>query len=148
MANTCLVDVGRLPAYPGSRRAAGNAARHRSRALPGSGGATRYRQRARTRNAVRPGTRLRTLYLDTALMGLFAALAVAAWFGLDPNATVPRQGAGSAVAVRTYVVQPGDTLWSIAARMSGGSDPRPLVARLEQETNGGLIEPGEQLRVP
>lgn len=81
-------------------------------------------------------------------MGLFAALGVAAWFGLGGGTTATRRGASSAAAVRTYVVQPGDTLWSIAGRMSNGSDPRPLVVQLEKETHGGLIEPGEQLQVP
>jgi len=66
-------------------------------------------------------------------------------------------GAGrvSAVPVRsaprpTVVVQPGDTMWSIAARVASGGDVR---ARVEQiaALNGVAAQalvPGEQLAVP
>ena len=50
---------------------------------------------------------------------------------------------------RGYVVQPGDTLWSIAAEHYGG-DPRAGVWRL-RERNGlriGVIRPGQRLLVP
>ena len=42
---------------------------------------------------------------------------------------------------RTYVVRPGDTIFSIASSaVSGGADPRPMVDAIE-DANG--IEPGE-----
>jgi LysM repeat protein len=55
-------------------------------------------------------------------------------------------GAGKAQA---YVVQPGDTLWSIAAARYGG-DPRAGVWRLQQRNGlaGTTITPGEKLVVP
>ena len=51
---------------------------------------------------------------------------------------------------RTYVVQPGDTLWSIASRLAGpGEDPRPVVDRLEEANRGlGTLMPGETLQLP
>jgi LysM repeat protein len=55
-------------------------------------------------------------------------------------------GAGKAQA---YVVQPGDTLWSIAASRYGG-DPRAGVWRLQQRNGlaGTTITPGERLVLP
>jgi hypothetical protein len=47
-----------------------------------------------------------------------------------------------------YMARPGDTIWAIAVRFSGRQDPRPLEYRLEAETGGGTLQPGETLRVP
>jgi Tfp pilus assembly protein FimV len=49
----------------------------------------------------------------------------------------------------TYVVQPGDTLWSIARRVAPGQDPRPVVDRLIEanDLRGGL-QAGEELSIP
>ncbi|HXF56514.1 MAG TPA: LysM domain-containing protein [Actinomycetota bacterium] len=59
--------------------------------------------------------------------------------------------AGTASDVRTYVVRPGDTLWELARALCGPEgDPRPLVDRLiaANGVEGGLIRPGEELRLP
>ncbi len=50
---------------------------------------------------------------------------------------------------RTYVVQPADTLWSIAARTYSG-DAREGVWKLEQRNHLGdaTIVPGERLILP
>lgn len=46
-----------------------------------------------------------------------------------------------------YVVQPGDTLWSIAERVAPDQDPRPVVDEL-REINGGVeLDVGDRLRV-
>jgi hypothetical protein len=55
---------------------------------------------------------------------------------------------GGGHAVRAYVVQPGDTLWSIASRAVPGGDPRPLVERLARELGGDDLQPGEIVAVP
>jgi Tfp pilus assembly protein FimV len=47
-----------------------------------------------------------------------------------------------------YVVRPGDTLWSIAARLEPGGDPRVLVAQLAAQVHGGTLLPGSRLRLP
>jgi len=47
-----------------------------------------------------------------------------------------------------YIVQPGDSLWSIAERLDPGSDPRPLVARLARQAGGDKVIAGERLMVP
>ena len=49
---------------------------------------------------------------------------------------------------QVYVVRPGDTIWQIAVRLSGGGDPRPLAETLEAEIGGGALQPGQVLNVP
>ena len=50
---------------------------------------------------------------------------------------------------RTYVVRPGDTLWTVAERTYAG-DPREGVWQLEQLNHlaTAAISPGEKLLVP
>ena len=49
----------------------------------------------------------------------------------------------------TYVVEPGDTLWSIASRVAPGRDPRPVVDGLIQtnDLRAGL-QAGQELSIP
>ena len=47
-----------------------------------------------------------------------------------------------------YVVQPGDTLWSIATRIDPTGDPRPLVDRLAAQIGSDTVVPGEHLTLP
>jgi len=47
-----------------------------------------------------------------------------------------------------YVARPGDTIWAIAVRYSGGTDPRALEDALEAQIGGGLLQPGQVLTVP
>jgi len=50
---------------------------------------------------------------------------------------------------RTYVVRPGDTLWSVAAHMYAG-DPREGIWKIEQRNHlaWSTIVPGEKLVLP
>jgi len=49
----------------------------------------------------------------------------------------------------TYVVEPGDTLWSIARQVAPGRDPRPVVDGLikANDVRGGL-QAGQELSIP
>jgi len=52
----------------------------------------------------------------------------------------------AAVEPVTYLVQPGDTLWSIAAEVNpAGSDIRRTVDRLVEANGGPVVEPGQQI---
>jgi hypothetical protein len=65
-----------------------------------------------------------------------------------PSGGVPREGRSAGSCGQVYVARPGDTIWSIAVAYSRGGDPRPLVANLESEIGGGVLQPGERLVVP
>ena len=52
------------------------------------------------------------------------------------------------VAKATYVVRPGDTLWTIARRIQPAGDVRPLVDALASERDGKPLQPGERIVVP
>ena len=63
--------------------------------------------------------------------------------------TVAAHG-GASGSYRTVVVEPGDTLWSIAARQYPGDDVRERVQDIEAANglSGPQIEAGETLRLP
>ena len=90
-------------------------------------------------------------------VGLLAAVLLAAWLGA--RAVLGYTGAGSLAgtgvpglprpaATKVWVVQPGDTLWSIAAAVDPHGDERPLVDRLSAEVHGSPLYPGEQIALP
>lgn len=47
------------------------------------------------------------------------------------------------VAAHSYVVQPGDTFWSLAQRLEPAADPRSLVDRLVAARGGRELHAGE-----
>lgn len=57
---------------------------------------------------------------------------------------------GAPAADSRVVVQPGDTLWSIAAERYPGDDVRARVAEIEtlNGLSGPVIEAGETLQLP
>ncbi len=59
------------------------------------------------------------------------------------------RGSSGAGPKRTYVVRPGDTLWSVAQRAHAG-DPRQGVWELQQRNHlaSATIVPGEKLVLP
>ena len=103
------------------------------RALPDR--ATRVRRR-----------RLAAIALAT-LLG-FAALSVGRVLWSAAVGSSPAEPIGSApITGEVYVVQPGDTLWSIAHRIAPDEDPRPIVAALRERNGDAELTPGERLVV-
>ena len=99
------------------------------------------------RGAVRPLSpevyRRRRLVVVAVALGLLLG---SASFGRQADAT-PTAEAQVAEAV-LVVVQPGDTLWTIADSLVEGADLRPLVAELTEIAGGATLQPGQLLRVP
>lgn len=71
--------------------------------------------------------------------GALASLAPAV-----PAATAAAPAVGAA---QTVVVQPGDTLWSIARRLQPSGDVRPMVDRLAATYGTAILQPGDRLVV-
>ena len=79
-----------------------------------------------------------------------APIALAALIGGHANAEAGSSAAAQAKATGAVVVQPGETLWSLAQQALPGSDPREAVRRIEELnhlTNGRVVA-GQQLIVP
>ena len=87
--------------------------------------------------------RRRRLAAVAVVLGLALGLAS---FGRQAEAT-PSADVRGAEAV-LVVVQPGDTLWTIAESLLDNTDPRPLVAELSEIAGGTSIQPGQLLRIP
>lgn len=64
----------------------------------------------------------------------------------EPPAAVVTPAAAPRPA-RVHVVQPGDTLWSVARGLQPAGDVRPLVARLRAASGAGPLVPGQRLRL-
>lgn len=101
--------------------------------------------------AVGPATYRRRRLLAAAVLGL--VLSALPLLGGEligrvtgtPGAAVV-EAAGEPVI---YVVQPGDTLWSIAGRINpAGRDLRHTVDRLASITGGSLLHPGQRILIP
>jgi nucleoid-associated protein YgaU len=52
--------------------------------------------------------------------------------------------------VSSVVVEPGDTLWSIAESVAGGADVRAVVDRIQEMNglDGSSLVPGQILQLP
>jgi hypothetical protein len=83
-----------------------------------------------------------------AVVVVIAGTGAAAWVVGDRLVGVAGAQTTRPPVQHVYVARPGDTLWGIAIRFSGGGDPRPLAYALEAQIGGGVLQPGDQLRVP
>lgn len=95
--------------------------------------------------------RLAALFMTVALIGVIATAGRAllgAASSVGPSSPQPVEAPLLSPAPRhTYVVKPGDTLWSIAAAIAPDSDPRPVVAALRAANGGPDIQVGEHLTI-
>jgi hypothetical protein len=100
------------------------------------------RGRSRQRSAIY--WRRRVLVLVAAVVLVLAARAALGALGGGPLAA-PEAPAGRGGAAAVYVVQPGDTYWSIARHLQPSGDLRALVDRLSGGHAGAPLQPGERL---
>jgi hypothetical protein len=100
----------------------------------------------RTRCRVSPEVRRRrTLLAAAGLLLIALALPLGGIGGNSHPTDSALAGNGHPVA---YVVQPGDSLWSIAHRVNPSGDPRPLVAKLAAQVGSDTVVPGERIVLP
>ncbi|MGH8979963.1 MAG: LysM peptidoglycan-binding domain-containing protein [Acidimicrobiales bacterium] len=90
--------------------------------------------------------RRRRVLLCTLVAGLVVLLALP--LGALGGAAPAPTGGAVAAGVTVYVVQPGDTLWSIASRFDRGGDPRPLAEAIAEQTHSMTVVPGERIAIP
>lgn len=126
----------------------------------GGGPADRYRRCHRSVDARRPNyARRRLLAAATLLVALVAVLpvvaavpgVVAAVVGGTPAAASSPSGAGGAdvvVHAARHVVQPGDTLWSIAAEHRGDVGHADYLDALIALNGGTTIQLGQAVVLP
>ena len=99
-----------------------------------------------SRTDVRRRRRLLGSFLTVVLAVLMAA-PVATALGRHGS---PAHGGAPVPNEMVYVVRSGDTVWSIAERMTAGGDPTPLVDAIAAR-NGmavGDIVPGQSIVIP
>ena len=62
--------------------------------------------------------------------------------------SAPRPEPSVLVSEQVHVVQPGDTLWTIAKSLQPEGDVRRLVHRLAAERHGTPLQVGERIALP
>jgi hypothetical protein len=88
------------------------------------------------------------------VLAVLLAVVVGVWVGAGSvratrggEPAVPSAGR-SAVTAAAYMVQPGDTLWSIAAHHHGSADQADYVDALIQRNGGTVVQVGQVLSLP
>lgn len=97
---------------------------------------------------VLPGTYRRRQALAAGFVATAMAVATMVLGALSDGARSVGEPALRMPAGTPYVVQPGDTLWSIAVRLDPNDDPRPMVDRLAADHGGALLRVGDDLWLP
>ena len=99
------------------------------------------------RRAVYRRRRLAVLAVLAAVVAAALLLASAVLARVAGDGT-PDPVAGSSATAEVHVVQPGDTLWSIARSLEPEGDVRLVVDRLVDLNGGAPITVGQQLVLP
>ena len=85
------------------------------------------------------------LAVAVSLIGVMAVVPLARAVGA---VLAPDGPTGGRAPAHVYVVQPGDTFWSIARSLDPDGDPRPVVDRLVATHGSTLLHPGQELVLP
>lgn len=88
------------------------------------------------------------LLVLSACLVIIAVQAALGRAGGGPLTTTGVAGGLRTAAAESWVVRPGDTLWSIASAIAPGRDARPIVDRLAGELGGSSLFPGEVVPIP
>jgi hypothetical protein len=90
-------------------------------------------------------TRIRRRRLALVLVVATVVLTLTALLRATAPDVVGSDDAPRPISESVYIVQPGDTLWTIAERLAPGKDPRPIVAELRQRHGASELEVGDRL---
>jgi hypothetical protein len=131
---------------PAPRPVAGDRSRQAARQAPPR--PARVRTRPRTRL-----TRRGRIVVSALVMAVMLLVAAVAWIAGATRADAARSGPSASAVYRTLnsvVVQPGQSLWMIAAQAEPGADPRGVIQEIiDLNALGGTsIQPGQHLWVP
>ncbi len=96
------------------------------------------------------------VYVRRRLMAALVFVALLAVVGLAAHSALADRGGVPAsipairpdIATARYVVQPGDTLWSIADRLRGQANMSDYVDRLVSANGGASVQAGQLLSLP
>ena len=109
-----------------------------------------------SRAVTRPRSRLTRrgrIVLSALVVAVILLVAVLAWIGGATRADAARSGPPPSAVYRnltSVIVQPGESLWAIAAQAEPGADPRGVIQEIiDLNALGGTsIQPGQRLLVP
>ena len=92
--------------------------------------------------------RRRRLVVATLVLSVLLGGRVAADLSGGGPLDAPRPAPPVLVSERSHVVQPGDTLWTIARTLQPTGDVRRLVDRLAARRHGAALQVGERIVLP
>jgi LysM repeat protein len=100
-----------------------------------------------------PAPSLRLTRRGRAVLVLLLAGLLLAAFSTGRSATQAADvagGAGAATPPAQVVVQPGESLWSLAERVAPQNDPRQVIAQIQRlnDLDGSGIQAGQLLLLP
>jgi Tfp pilus assembly protein FimV len=105
--------------------------------------------RPRPRASATTYRRRRAAAAGLALVIVLVAAQAGGALGDQPLAVSERRPAFSSASTGVhYVVEPGDSLWSIAEELEPGEDPRPVVDALAEARGDAPLIPGETIVWP
>lgn len=120
-------------------------------AKPASGAFRARDANPTARRATSASARQRVIRLAAlAALAAFGAIVLSTRFA-DANEVSPGTNvfpAGSVSSAVVVIVQPGETLWSVARALQPSGDVRPLVSRLTRDHGGSGVRAGDRLSIP
>ena len=102
------------------------------------------------RTVPQPAVRLTRRGRALLVLLLAALLLVAFSLGQQATQAAGVAGSGAAPQLEQIIVQPGESLWTVAQRVAPDNDPREVVAQIRRLNNlrGSQVQVGQHLLLP